>query len=239
MFVLRPLAPVVFFALFLFLFLCVCVRRAALTLLNQGDTLAIDGSGWMFQLLLGQRVDHGGDYDLFHRTIVREVARLRKVSTRCLRKHAPKISRVSTLGAVVVYHVFVRIPHPPGPRYPRECTLVVPAGSGLRAWSALGAHSCRLSCCGLVVRPASPLRHRIKGTSLSCGRRRRPPYPSPTPNPRAPGPKTAKTSAKPSCQYVIQEVKRKHSTAQFPNPKTFDTHLLAPALFPALFSPNP
>lgn len=46
----------------------------------QGDTLAIDGSGWVFQLLEGQRVDHGGDYDLLHEAVVREVSRLRDVS---------------------------------------------------------------------------------------------------------------------------------------------------------------
>lgn len=56
----------------------------------QGDTLAIDGSGWMFQLLLNQRVDHGGDYDLYHKTIVREVARLRKVVP-LLPPHAPSL----------------------------------------------------------------------------------------------------------------------------------------------------
>lgn len=34
----------------------------------------------MFQLLQGQRVDHGGDYDLLHTTVVREVGRLREAS---------------------------------------------------------------------------------------------------------------------------------------------------------------
>ena len=63
-----------------FVFFCSCA---------QGDTLAIDGSGWMFQLLLGQRVDHGGDYDLYHKTIVREVARLRKVAL--LHPHAASL----------------------------------------------------------------------------------------------------------------------------------------------------
>ena len=48
---------------------------------RQGDTLAIDGSGWVFQLLEGQRVDHGGDYDLLHEAVVREVSRLRQVSS--------------------------------------------------------------------------------------------------------------------------------------------------------------
>ncbi|CAM9887853.1 unnamed protein product, partial [Ectocarpus sp. 13 AM-2016] len=46
--------------------------------LREGDTLAIDGSGWMFHLLEGQRVDHGGDYDLLHKTVVRKVGRLRQ-----------------------------------------------------------------------------------------------------------------------------------------------------------------
>lgn len=58
-----------------------CVRvLGSIFCLRQGDTLVIDGSGWMFQLLQGQRVDHGGDYDLLHATIVREVGRLREAS---------------------------------------------------------------------------------------------------------------------------------------------------------------
>ncbi|CAM9806042.1 unnamed protein product, partial [Pylaiella littoralis] len=52
--------------------------------LRKGDTLAIDGAGWMFRLLLGQRVDHGGDYDLFHKTIVREVTRIREAGLNLL-----------------------------------------------------------------------------------------------------------------------------------------------------------
>ena len=51
----------------------------------QGDTLAIDGSGWVFQLLEGQRVDHGGDYDLLHEAVVLEVSRLRQVRTSTIR----------------------------------------------------------------------------------------------------------------------------------------------------------
>lgn len=62
---------------------CMCVQRVrSVRACDKGDTLAIDGSGWMFQLLQGQRVDHGGDYDLLHKTVVREVARLRQVSAR-------------------------------------------------------------------------------------------------------------------------------------------------------------
>lgn len=60
----------------------VCARARALCSCVKGDTLAIDGSGWMFHLLEGQRVDHGGDYDLLHKTVVREVGRLRQVSAR-------------------------------------------------------------------------------------------------------------------------------------------------------------
>lgn len=47
---------------------------------KQGDTLVIDGSGWIFQLLEGQRVDHSGDYDALHEATVREVSRLRQAS---------------------------------------------------------------------------------------------------------------------------------------------------------------
>lgn len=82
-----PLLIGVFCSLYCFAFLPANVRFFCSC--AQGDTLAIDGSGWMFQLLLGQRVDHGGDYDLYHKTIVREVARLRKVAL--LHPHAASL----------------------------------------------------------------------------------------------------------------------------------------------------
>lgn len=45
-------------------------------LATQGDTLAVDGAGWIAKLMEGERVDHGGDYDSLHETTLREVARL-------------------------------------------------------------------------------------------------------------------------------------------------------------------
>ena len=73
----------------------------------QGDTLAIDGSGWAFQLLEGQRVDHGGDYDLLHAAVVREVSRLRQVT------YSRSSIRMAGEGCYVSFLVSRRMPYVP------------------------------------------------------------------------------------------------------------------------------
>lgn len=76
----------------IFMCVCMCVMFNILTtdrrryVDRKGDTLAIDGSGWVFKILEGQRVDHSGDYDLLHEGTLREIARLRDVSTSFTRR---------------------------------------------------------------------------------------------------------------------------------------------------------